>query len=143
MQKPKTVRKKATAGLAEINSKLRRETRERKLAEDALRQSEARFLHMAANIPDGMIFQFLVRRDGSAAIPYISPSCRELYELEPEEIQQDPSRIMDMVHPDDRQAFDKSIAVSARTLLPWRWEGRVIVKEGTCKWLRGASCPER
>jgi len=62
---------------------------------------------------------------------------------EPEEIQRDPALIMNMVHPDDQQTFGESIATSARTLLPWRWEGRVIVKEGTIKWFRGASRPER
>jgi PAS domain S-box-containing protein len=98
---------------------------------------------MAANIPGGMIFQFLLHPDGSVELPYISPSCRELYGLEPEEIQRNPALIMDTVHPDDRAAFDESIAASARTLLPWRWEGREIVKPGTIKWFHGASRPER
>src|SRR5215475_14710959 len=82
----------------------------RQQAETALRQSEARFHRMAANIPEGMIFQFLLRPDNSVAIPYVSPSCRELYELDPEEIQHDPALIMDMIHPDDRVAFQESIA---------------------------------
>jgi len=125
------------------STELEREITERQQAEAALLQSEARFHHMAANMPGGMIFQFLLHPDNSVAIPYISPSCRELYELEPEEIQRNPALIMDMVHPDDRRVFQESIATSAQTLLPWRWEGRVIIKPGTIKWFQGASRPER
>src|SRR2546430_7034686 len=125
------------------STELEREITERQQAEAALLQSEARFHHMAANMPGGMIFQFLLHPDNSVALPYISPSCRELYELEPEEIQRNPALIMDMVHPDDRVAFQESIATSAQTLLPWRWEGRVIIKPGTIKWFQGASRPER
>jgi two-component system sensor histidine kinase/response regulator len=131
------------AELANINAKLERAVAEHERAETALRQSEGRFHHMAANIPGGMIYQFLLHPDGSVDLPYISPSCRELYGLEPEEIQRNPALIMDMVHPDDRAAFDESIAASARTLLPWRWEGREIVQPGTIKWFHGASRPER
>ncbi len=126
-----------------LRAELAREIAKRQQAEAALRQSEARFHRIAANIPGGMIFQFLLRPDGSVAFPYTSSSCRELYELEPEEIQRNPARIMDMVHPDDRAAFHESIAVSARTLSPWKWEGRVLIKPGTLKWLQGASRPER
>jgi PAS domain S-box-containing protein len=126
-----------------LQAELEREITERQQAEVALRQSEARFHHMAANIPGGMIFQFLLHSDNSVAIPYISPSCRELYELEPEEIQRNPALIMDIVHPDDRGAFQESIVTSAQTLLPWRWEGRVIIKSGTIKWFQGASRPEQ
>ena len=126
-----------------LQAELEREITERQQAEVALLQSEARFHHMAANFPGGMIFQFLLHPDNSVAFPYISPSCRELYELEPEEIQRNPALIMDMVHPDDRVAFRESIATSAQTLLPWRWEGRVIMKSGTIKWFQGASRPER
>ena len=131
-----------TTDLVKTNAELEREITERHQAEAALRQSEARFHHMAANIPGGMIFQFLLRPDSSVALPYISPSCRELYGLEPEEIQGNPALIMDTVHPDDRAAFQESIAVSAQTLLPWRWEGREILN-GTVKWFEGASRPER
>ena len=68
-----------TTDLVKTNAELEREITERQQAEAALRQSEARFHHMAANIPGGMIFQFLLRPDSSIALPYISPSCRELY----------------------------------------------------------------
>jgi PAS domain S-box-containing protein len=115
---------------------------ERARTTEALRQSEARFRRLAANFPGGMIFQFLLRPDGSVAFPYISPSCRELYELEPEEIQRDPSLIMNIVHPEDRAAFQQSIARSAQTLTPWRWEGRAIIKSGALKWFQGTSRPE-
>jgi PAS domain S-box-containing protein len=131
-----------TTDLVKTNTELGREMTERQQAEAALRQSEARFHHMAANIPGGMIFQFLLRPDGSVALPYISPSCREIYGLEPEEIQGNPTLIMDTVHPDDRAVFQESIAVSAQTLLPWKWEGREIIN-GTVKWFEGASRPER
>jgi PAS domain-containing protein len=74
------------AELAKINAKLERAIAEHERAEAALRQSEGRFHHMAANIPGGMIFQFLLHPDGSVELPYISLSCHELYGLEPEEI---------------------------------------------------------
>src|ERR671920_802025 len=119
-----------------LHAELEREITERQQAEVALLQSEARFHHMAANFPGGMIFQFLLHPDKSGAFPYVSPSCRELYELEPEEIQSNPALILDMVHPDDRVAFQGSIATSAQTLLPWQWEGRVIMKSGTIKWFQ-------
>ena len=131
------------SGLAQVTAQLRREIAEHQRTEVALRRTEARFQHIAANMPEGMIFQFLLHPDGSAAIPYIGPSCREIYGLEAEEIQRNPALIMDMTHPDDRAALDESIAASARALTPWRWEGRVVVKPGTIKWLRGASRPER
>jgi PAS domain S-box-containing protein len=116
---------------------------ERKQAEAALRQSEERFHRMAANFLDGVIYQFLLRPDGSAGFPYISPSCRELYELEPEDIQRDAALILDATHPEDRAILDESIALSARTLSPWRWEGRIVTQSGVLKWIQGASRPEK
>ena len=115
---------------------------ERQQTEAALQQSEARFLRMASNLPGGMIFQFLLRPDGSVALPYISPSCREIYGREPEEIQQNPALVMDIIHPNDQATFHETIAVSAQTMQPWKWEGRALI-DGTLKWLQGASRPER
>ncbi len=115
----------------------------RKQAEEALRQSEARFQRIATNFPGGMIFQFLLRSDGSMAFPYVSPNARDLYEMEPEEIQRNAARVFALVHPEDRAGLDQSIARSAQTLAPWCWEFRLITASGTLKWFRGVSRPER
>ncbi|HXG18176.1 MAG TPA: PAS domain S-box protein [Methylomirabilota bacterium] len=112
-------------------------------AEAALRQSEARFQRLATNFPGGMIFQFLLRADGSVGHPYISPSCREIYEVEPEAVQRDSSLLMDATHPDDRAMLEESIVRSAQTLAPWGLEFRIITKSGALKWLHGASRPEK
>ncbi len=111
-------------------------------AETALRQSEARFQKLAANVP-GMIYQFQLAADGTVSFPYVSSGCRELYELEPEVFQNSAIPAIEMVHPLDARKFQESIAISAKTLEPWRWEGRLVFPEGRIKWVSGASRPER
>ena len=119
-----------------------RDITERKDMEEALRQSQERFRQMAQNLPGSIIYQFRLRPDGSVTIPYISPSCIDLFGLEPTDIQANATLLLDLIHSDDRPSFEQSVAVSAETLLPWRWEGRYIVN-GTLKWNQGASRPER
>lgn len=109
--------------------------------ETALRQSEARFQKLAANLP-GMIYQFQLAADGTVSFPYVSSGCRELYELEPEVLQNSAIPAIEMIHPDDAQSFQESLAVSAKTLEPWRWEGRLVFPGDRVKWISGASRPE-
>ncbi|MGB3267852.1 MAG: PAS domain S-box protein, partial [Microcoleus sp.] len=110
-------------------------------AETALRVSEARFQKLAANLP-GMIYQFQLAADGTASFPYVSSGCRELYELEPEVLENSAAGAIEMLHPDDVQSFHESVAVSAKTLEPWRWEGRLVLPGDRIKWISGASRPE-
>ena len=118
-----------------------RDITERQQAEEALRKSEAKFQKMAANVP-GMIYQFLLATDGLMSFPFVSSGCRDIYELEPEEIQNNAQQIIGLIHSEDRQSFDESVAVSAQTLQPWKWEGRFITPSGKLKWIQGASRPE-
>jgi PAS domain S-box-containing protein len=111
-------------------------------AEAALRASEAKFQKLAANVP-GMIYQFLLRPDGSNNFIYVSQGCRELYELELEEILNNSDLMWSAVHPEDRKSLEKSIAISAQTLKPWKYEGRMITKSGKLKWIRGIARPEK
>ena len=113
-----------------------------KQTEVMLRASEERFQQIAANLPQGMIFQFVLHPDGSAEMPYISPSCQDLCGLASEAVQNDVSSFIDMVHPEDKKAHRESIQASAETLQPWNWEGRWLV-DGAVRWFRGASRPER
>ncbi|MEG3839750.1 PAS domain S-box protein [Microcoleus sp. herbarium14] len=114
---------------------------ERKQALEALRESEARFQKLSANLP-GVIYQFLLRPDGSFCFPYISPACRELFELEAENVLQNAALLTDLIHSEDRQNHDESVAISAQTLQPWQWEGRMVLPSGKIRWFQIVSRPE-
>ncbi|MEG3937080.1 PAS domain S-box protein [Microcoleus sp. S36b_A3] len=114
---------------------------ERKQAEEALRLSEAKFQKLSANLP-GMIYQCLLRPDGSVSFPYMSLASREMFELEAEAVVQNSALLVDLVHPDDRQNYYESIGVSAQSLQPWQWEGRLVLPSGKIRWFQTNSRPE-
>ncbi|NEO26184.1 MAG: PAS domain S-box protein, partial [Kamptonema sp. SIO4C4] len=91
----------------------------------------------------GVLYQFRRNPDGSFEIPYISAGCRQVYEIEPEEVQADVSAIMSLTHPEDRDRHLQSIEQSAQTLEPWSWEGRCILRSGKLKWIKAMSQPEQ
>ncbi|MBE9181974.1 PAS domain S-box protein [Oculatella sp. LEGE 06141] len=131
-----------TIALRQAIEQLQCEAEDRREAEAALSLSETRFRKLAANVP-GMIYQFQLNLNGSITFPYLSSACRELYELEPEAVQQNASLIFDSVHPDDRTSLTSSIIHSAQTLQTWEWEGRIITASGQMKWVQGASRPDQ
>ncbi|MBE9014130.1 hypothetical protein IQ250_28475, partial [Pseudanabaenaceae cyanobacterium LEGE 13415] len=60
-----------------------RDVSDRKYAEQALQQSEARFQRLAANVP-GMLYQFRLAPDGTQSFPYVSAFAEEIWEIEPD-----------------------------------------------------------
>ena len=128
-------------GTAEDISDAYRQATQRKEIEEALKQSEAKLQKLSANVP-GMLYQFMLHSDGSFSFPFISSGSYQLYGLTPEEIEADGNTILSLIHPDEREEFQQSIAVSAQTLQPWQWEGQFILPSGQAKWLQAASRPE-
>ncbi|MGB3264005.1 MAG: PAS domain S-box protein [Microcoleus sp.] len=114
---------------------------ERKQAEEALRLSEAKFQKLSANLP-GMIYQCLLRPDGSVSFPYLSLASGEMFELESEAVMQNAALLIDLVHPDDSQNYYESIGVSAQNLQPWQWEGRLVLPSGKIRWFQVIARPE-
>jgi PAS domain S-box-containing protein len=108
----------------------------------ALQQSETRFQKLAAHVP-GMIYQFRLQPHGEQSFSYVSSSCRELFDLEPEAIQQDAMLLINLVHPDERESFEQSIIHSAQTLQPWSWQGQFVMLSGESRWVQAVSRPER
>ncbi len=106
-----------------------------------LEESEERYHRMVANVP-GMVYQFVLHPDGSMALPFVSESCRELFGIGYKELVQDANVLLDLIHPDDRHRFYRSVADSAKSLSPWEWEGRGVVS-GEERWFRCVSCPAR
>ncbi|MBD2313598.1 PAS domain S-box protein [Desertifilum sp. FACHB-1129] len=115
---------------------------DRKRIEAALQESEAKFHNLVANVP-GMIYQFVMHPDGSQGLSYASPSCRQMWELEPEQMCGDIQTSLEMIYPDDRVILEQSTAISAQTLQPWQWEGRIQTPSGRLKWLQGIARPQK
>jgi two-component system, NtrC family, sensor kinase len=115
---------------------------QRQSTEAALKQSEARLQRIAASVP-GVIYQFLRHCDGTVAFPFVSPSCREFFEVEATEIQSDADVLLSLIHPEDVEDFTRSATLSAETLQRWSWEGRFILPSGRLIWVQAASVPEQ
>ena len=116
---------------------------ESRKTEQALRESEARYERIAANVP-GMVYQRVLRADGSVVYPFLSVGCREVFGFDPAEVQKNPQLLAEAVHPEDQAALRESFVVSARTLQPWRWQGRVVRPvTGEIRCIEGTSRPER
>ncbi len=114
---------------------------ERDRTSSTLKQTQTQLQQLADNIP-GIIYQFLLTPEGTYSFPFLSPSCYEIYELTPVEIQENPKKLLQIVHRSERKYLALSITRSAATLEPWEWEGRINTAKGE-KWIKGAARPTR
>lgn len=104
--------------------------------------SDVRFQRITANVP-GMVYQFVLQPDGAAHFPYASDGCRDLFDIQPQSLAADAGILISLIHPDDLNGFQQSVASSAATLTPWNWEGRFVLASGVMKWVQAASRPEQ
>ena len=107
-----------------------------------LHGDESKLRKIASRVP-GVIYQYRLRPDGTSCFPYASEGIREIYGVAPEEVVADATPVFGQLHPDDLAGIVASIQESARTLQPWQYEYRTRLADGTERWLRGDSMPER
>ncbi|MEG4233152.1 PAS domain S-box protein [Microcoleus sp. Pol11C3] len=107
----------------------------------ALQESEDRFQIMTDNVP-GMIYQYRLYVDGKTSFTYVSSGSWQLYNLKPEEIEENASLAFATVHPDDIPELQRSIATSAVTQQAWQHQWRQVMGDRV-KWLQGAAKPSK
>jgi diguanylate cyclase (GGDEF)-like protein/PAS domain S-box-containing protein len=101
-----------------------------------------RLQRISANLP-GLIYQYLLRPDGTSCFPYASDAMLDIYRVTPLEVRDDASKVLATLHPDDQISVADSIQISARNLTRWRKEYRVKFDDGTVLWLAGNASPEK
>jgi len=85
-----------------------RDITERKLAEAALKNNEERFRLLADNSTDLIS---LIQLVPEVRTDYVSPSCGRILGYKPEEFYADPKLGLEMIHPEDREYFNKAASL--------------------------------
>ena len=111
-------------------------------ADRVRRESLERLDRIAANVP-GIVYQLRVDRNGVVSYPYISEGIRDAAGIEPDALREDPALLLRMIHPDDLASFERSRSHGIATNTPSQWEGRIVLGNGTVRWLRTASRPQQ
>lgn len=103
--------------------------------------TDQRLRHLIDTIP-GVVFMFRRAPDGQLSFPFLSHTFRELFGLEPAEVEFDFGRVLELAHPDDLQVVKDAIAESARSMTPYRVESRLCRPGRPQQWLDIQSAPE-
>ncbi|MEI8170140.1 MAG: PAS domain-containing protein [Rhodoferax sp.] len=119
-----------------------RDISERKAMQVARDEALDRLQKIAGHIP-GVVYQYLLRPDGSSCFPFASEKIKSIYRLSPEEVREDAAKVFAIIHPDDHVAITVSILQSAQDLTAWSHEYRVRFEDGTVRWLLGNALPQR
>lgn len=89
----------------------------------------------------GLVYQYLLRPDGTSGFPYASEAMHELFGVTPDDVRESAERLAYRVHRDDWPELEASIMKSAQTLERWESCFRVVV-DGRERWLEGRSSPQ-
>lgn len=100
------------------------------------------FAKVSASVP-GVICSFRLRPDGSASMPYASPTIESFFGLSRDVLAEDFSPVFARTHPNDLGHINDTIAESALTLQPWCDTFRYNHPEKGEIWIEGNSMPLR
>lgn len=107
-----------------------------------LRSTEL-FPKLASGVP-GVLFIYERSADGQHhRYPFVSERVRELFGIEPADLQTDGERVFSVIHPEDVAGVAASIAESAAKLAPWQHQARMRLASGNYHWFESDSIPER
>lgn len=115
---------------------------ERKQAEKNVEDSLNLIQNITSRVP-GVVYQFLLRPDGSSCFPYASEGIKKIYSVTPDEVREDASKVFEKILPDDLEAVSDSIQKSAKKMIPWKHEYRVRIDDGIIRYLSGNAIPQK
>lgn len=118
-----------------------RDITERRLSEQALRESEQRYKHLISSITD---YIFIVTvRDGHSVSTAHGPGCEALTGYTPEDFDADPQLWLGMVPDEDRAMVLAQVQRLLRGELAPPIEHRILRKSGEVRWIRNTSVPRK
>ncbi len=111
-----------------------------KEAERAARRAEKLVADVTDHLP-ALVAQIKVGLDGSRAFTFLSRRVEEMLGVRRSAALADVEAVFGSVLPEDRPAFDASLASAARGLEPWVHEYRQGAPDGSIRWMRAEASP--
>jgi PAS domain S-box-containing protein len=114
---------------------------ERRAAEAAVRENEARLRALADNLPGGMVYQLSTGPGGERRFLFVSQGCETLTGYPAEAIMADASISYAMVLPEDRADLAAASEEAIRTRTQFDLQCRFRRADGELRWARVISAP--
>gem|GEM_PF-879848 len=114
---------------------------QRQQAEESMHKSYKLLNRLAAQVP-GVVYQYRLYPDGHSSFPYASPGIWDIYEVTPDEVQEDATVVFGRIHPEDLSRVSDTIFESARKQSLYHEEFRVILPEQGLRWRLCDAKPE-
>lgn len=124
-----------------LQTTIRDVTQKREL-EKSRQAALSRLERIASRVP-GVVYEFLLRADGTSCFPYASEAIRDILGIDPEEARNDAAKVFNALNPVDLERVNASIHESAKNLTPWSSEFRIQSGDQSERWLEGNSVPQR
>lgn len=109
---------------------------EQKIAEESLRESEARFRQIAENIEE--VF-WMVDFPAKSRMIYVSPAYEKIWGCTCKSLYENPESFLNAVHPDDRERVASACARQAEEKYDEIY--RLLRPDGTTRWIRDRAFP--
>lgn len=98
--------------------------------------------NLAENVP-GFIYQYRYHPDGRNYFPFATEHIYHIYEVTPEEVKYDASKVLSRLHPEDHDSVIAKIVHSYETLEVWEDIYRVNLPIRGVRWLHGVAKPQK
>ena len=92
------------------------------------------------NMVPGVVYQFYARPNGDMGFYYISPKSEQVIGLKPE-LDGYLQRVIELIIPEHRDGFVRSIETSVKESTEWKYEGMLQKPSGEKIWFSGNSTP--
>lgn len=106
-------------------------------------QSSYELLNKLSSQVPGVIYQFHLRADGTACLPYASEGLRELFGVSPSDVKENIDILTRVMDPEDFTRVWADVLESAATKAVWNSQFRVNIPGKGVQWREGTASPEK
>jgi PAS domain S-box-containing protein len=98
--------------------------------------------NLADQVP-GVLYTYQLFEDGSNCLPFASEHIWDIYEVTPQEVKDDGSKVLSRIYTEDYDLVQQSILESYTNLTVWKCDYRVELPQKGLRWLHGEAQPAK